>query len=68
MNKIDSIPSNTYIVGDFHINLSLNDLYFLKKNMSSNKSVPSQVTSKIPLNFVLFYFASINKGSNTYNM
>ena len=54
MNKIDSIPSNTYIVGDFHINLSLNDLYFLKKNMSSNKSVPSQVTSKLPLNFVLF--------------
>ena len=54
MNKIDSIPSNTYIVGDFHINLSLNDLYFLKKNMLSNKSVPSQVTSKIPLNFLLF--------------
>ena len=31
MNKIDSISNKNYIRGDFNINLSLNDLYFLKK-------------------------------------
>ena len=34
MNKIDSISNETYILGDFNINLSLNDSYiFAKKDM-----------------------------------
>ena len=46
MNKIDSISDKNYIRGDFNINLSLNDLYFLKKkNMLNNKSIPSDVKS-----------------------
>ena len=46
MNKIDSISNETYILGDFNINLSLNDSYiFSKKDMSNNKSIPSDVKS-----------------------
>ena len=46
MNKIDSISNETYILGDFNINLSLNDSYiFSKKDMLNNKSIPSDVKS-----------------------
>ena len=46
MNKIDSVSNETYILGDFNINLSLNDSYiFSKKNMLNNKSIPSDVKS-----------------------
>ena len=42
-----SISNEIYIIGDFNINLSLNDFYiFLKKtNMLNNKSIPSDVKS-----------------------
>ena len=46
MNKIDSISNETYILGDFNINLSLNDSYIFSKNdMSNNISIPSDVKS-----------------------
>ena len=46
MNKIDSVGNKTYILGDFNINLSLNDSYiFSKKDMLKNKSIPSEVKS-----------------------
>ena len=46
LNKIDSISNETYILGDFSINLSLNDSYiFSKKYMLNNKSIPSDVKS-----------------------
>ena len=46
MNKIDSISNETYILGDFNINLSLNDSYiFSKKDMLNSKSIPSDVKS-----------------------
>ena len=46
LNKIDSISNETYILGDFNINLSLNDSYiFSKKYMLNNKSIPSDVKS-----------------------
>ena len=42
-----SISNEIYIIGDFNINLSLNDFYiFLKKtNMLNNKSIPSDAKS-----------------------
>ena len=42
-----SISNEIYIIGDFNINLSLNDFYiFLKKtNMLNNKSIPSDTKS-----------------------
>ena len=46
MNKIDSINNEIYILGDFNINLYINDSYILaKKNILNNKSVPSNVKS-----------------------
>ena len=46
MNKIDSINNETYIFGDFNINLYLNDSYILtRKNILNNRSVPSDVKS-----------------------
>ena len=44
IKKIDSISNETYILGDFSINLSLDDFYiFSKKNMLNNNSIPSDV-------------------------
>ena len=45
MNKTDSISNEIYILGDFNINLSLNDSYFLQKSRLKNKSIPSDVKS-----------------------
>ena len=46
MNKIDLVNYEIYILGDFNINLYLNDSYFLdKKNILSSKSIPSDVKS-----------------------
>ena len=46
MNKIDSISSKTYILGNFNINLSLNESYiFSKKDKLNYKSFPSDVKS-----------------------
>ena len=46
MNKIDSISNETYILGGFNINLSLNDSYiFSKKDMLNSKSIPSDAKS-----------------------
>ena len=46
MNKIDSVSNETYILGDFNINLSLNYSYiFSKKDMLNHKSIPSDVKS-----------------------
>ena len=46
MIKIDSISNETYILGDFNINFSLNDSYvFSKKDMLNNKSIPSDLKS-----------------------
>ena len=46
MNKIDSVNNKIYILGDFKINLYINDSYILaKKNVLNNKSVPSDVKS-----------------------
>ena len=46
MNKINSVDDEIYILGDFSINLFLNDCYILeKKNILNCKSVPSDVKS-----------------------
>ena len=46
MNKIDSINNETCNLGDFNINLYLNDSYILaKKNILNNMSVLSNVKS-----------------------
>ena len=46
INKIDSVNNEIYILGDFNINLYINDSYILaKKNILNNKSVPSDVKS-----------------------
>ena len=46
MNKIDSVNNEIYILGDFNINLYINNSYILaKKNILNNKSVPSDVKS-----------------------
>ena len=34
MNKIDSVNNEIYILGDFNINLYLNDSYFWTKRIS----------------------------------
>ena len=68
MNKIDSVNNEIYILGDFNINLCINDSYVLaKKNVLNNKSVPSDVKSY--LEFCTFfglkqYINSPNKGNN----
>ena len=52
MNKIDSVNNEIYILGDFNINLHLNDSYILaKKNILNNNSVPI-VMLKATMNFV----------------
>ena len=46
MIKINSVNNEMYILGDFNINLYLNDPYFLgKRNILSSKSIPSDVKS-----------------------
>ena len=46
MNKINSVNNEIYILGDFNINLYINDSYILaKKNILNNKSVTSDVKS-----------------------
>ena len=46
MNKINSVDDEIYILGDFSINLFLNDCYILeKKNILNCKSIPSDVKS-----------------------
>ena len=46
MNKIDLLNNKIYILGDFNINLYLNDSYFLDKNsILSSKLIPSSVNS-----------------------
>ena len=46
MNKINSVDNEIYILGDFSINLFLNDPYILeKKNILNSKSIPSDVKS-----------------------
>ena len=46
INKIDSVNNEIYILGDFNINLYINNSYILaKKNILNNKSVPSNVKS-----------------------
>ena len=52
MNKIDSISNKIYFLGDFSINLSLNDSYIFSKKFVNNKSIPSDV--KASMNFVHF--------------
>ena len=51
MNKIDPINNEIYILGDFNMNLSLNDSCYITNEF--------QVTLKATMNFVLF-FACIN--------
>ena len=46
MNVINSVDNEIYILGDFNINLFLNDSYILeKKNILNSKSIPSDVKS-----------------------
>ena len=46
MNKTDSVNNEIYILGDFNINLYLNDSYFLnKQTILSSKSIPIDVKS-----------------------
>ena len=42
MNKINSVDNEIYILGDFNINLFLNDSYVWKKK----KNLKQQVNSK----------------------
>ena len=42
MNKINSVDNEIYILGDFNINLSLNDSYILEKK----ECLEQQVNSK----------------------
>ena len=39
MNEIDSISNEIYILGDFNINLSLNDSYIFSKKTKNKKNV-----------------------------
>ena len=46
MNKINSVDNEIYILGDFNINLFLNDVYdFEKKNILNSKSFPRDIKS-----------------------
>ena len=46
MNKINSVDNEIYILGDFNINLFLNDSYVLEKNnILNSKSIPNDVKS-----------------------
>ena len=46
MNKISSVDNEIYILGDFNINLFLNDSYVLEKNnILNSKSIPNDVKS-----------------------
>ena len=46
MNKINSVDNEIYILGDFNINLFLNDCYVLEKdNILNSKSIPNDVKS-----------------------
>ena len=46
MNKINSVDIEIYILGDFNINLFLNDFYNLeKKNILNSKSISSDAKS-----------------------
>ena len=52
MNKIRSAENEIYILGDFNINLFVNDSYILeKKNILNSKSIPSE---KATMDFVPF--------------
>ena len=50
MNKIDSISNEIYILGDFHINLFLND-----SDISSKKSMQIEQSKLIPSNVKSYY-------------
>ena len=53
MNKINSVDNEVYTLGDFSINLFLNDSYILEKNnILNSKSI--QVMLKAPMNSVPF--------------
>ena len=46
MNIIDLVNNQIYILGDFNINLYLNDSYILdRKKILSTKSIPNDVKS-----------------------
>ena len=46
MNKINSVDNKIYILGDFNINLFLNNSYILEKNnILNSKSIPSDIKS-----------------------
>ena len=46
MNKINSVDNEIYILGDFNINLFLNDSYVLEKNnIFNSKTIPNDVKS-----------------------
>ena len=46
MSKINSVDNEIYILGDFNINLFLNDSYVLEKNnILNSKSIPNDVKS-----------------------
>ena len=55
MNKINSVNNEIYNLGDFNINLFLNDPYVLEKNnVLNSKSIPSDVKSYHE--FCILYF------------
>ena len=54
MNKIDSLNNEIYILGDFNINLYLNDSYIVAKNFFlNNKSAPSDVITAHKIKLLL---------------
>ena len=68
MNKIDSVNNEIYILGDFKINLYLNDSYFLdKSNILSSKPIPSGAKSYHEF-CTIFWIKTIHKSPNNDNI
>ena len=62
INRIESINNEIYILGDFNINLFLNDPYiFSKQNVLNGKSIPSDVKSfyEFCTFFILYLLAKV---------
>ena len=53
MNKVNSVEHGIYILGDFNINLFLNESYILEKRISWTAG-SFQVMLKATMNFVQF--------------
>ena len=65
MNKINSVDNEIYILGDFNVNLFLNDSYVLEKYNILKIASQFQMMLTATINFVHFWIKAINKSPNT---